>query len=154
MQRWIGYLNDLNLAEMQAKANHPGDSPDILRCPLCPFHKYNVEAATSKKSWKRFFLRHLTNRHKPIASRGPRDLKVKKVPAKRFKNKTTLNFRMRGGGNHRGAANLTNSGAKQFKVLRCLFNADRVLRRCEDHYLEKSARLMRKEYLMILQSFM
>ena len=85
-----------------------------------------------RKKWKACLLRHLRKRH---------SIKGRK-PLKRLRVKTPLRKKLCVAGDSRGFANLTAVGFKQFTVLRALFNAHRMLRRCTDDYMETSARIL------------
>ena len=139
------FIDSSSLDDVQKRGHSTDSAAGIVRCPLCPYVSWSVSSNGMQKKWKACLLQHLMKRHsikssKPSKSRSIKDSK----PLKRLRFKTSFRKKQCVAGGSRNFANLTATGFKQFAILRVLFNAHRMLRRCTDDYMETSARILRE----------
>ena len=95
-----------------------------------------MQPTDETEKWKTYLLRHLRNFHgaKYIKQTGP---------PRRLRGKQRVYNVRQSGGKSRRFANRTAVGSKQFLIMRALINADRMLRKCTDDYLQESACILR-----------
>lgn len=131
IHNWIAYLKTSDDAAILSSRPQEDAGAGYIRCPFCPLYRFSVNGRM-RLYWKDYLLRHLAMKH---------ERQSKKQPS--VKNPRRQQVRVRVGGKRHGLASHTCSGFKQLQVLRCLFNADRLIRKCSDTYLEESATVMR-----------